>query len=270
MDKINLDYQNSKFIFLNVLKLVRNSPKLFLILGFLSFFLSFLYFISIPILFKVESLVSLATVAKVEIESPLVLIEKVKSNQYLSADNNPSCMEQGDINLDRFLSERFSIKFNKITNNISISIISKNYESAIDCAKSILNNINANQEASFSIFLGIQNKKLDMITKELKNNSNSLLTEFSNIKESNFDFRNYYLTKYFVDLNRINLELMEKSLELNFLIIEPYTQQNKFIAYPSIKKLGRDPIKIIFSIFIAFSGFITAFLYLYVRSKFNC
>jgi hypothetical protein len=268
MNKINLDYQGLKFIFLNVLNLLRINSKLFFILSFFSFILSISYYISLPIFFKVESLVSLATVAKVEVESPLVLIEKVKSNQYLSADNNPSCMEKDEINLDRFLSERFFIKFNKTTNSISVSVISKNYESAIDCLYSILNNINANQEASFSLLLNIHIKKFDLFNKEF-NIVNNLQSEIPNTYKNNFEFRNYYLFKYFVDLNKSKLEIMEKTYDLQSLILEPYTQKNKFISHPSIKKLGRDPLKIFFSIFIAFSGFLVAFLYLLLRSKFN-
>jgi capsular polysaccharide biosynthesis protein len=187
-----------------------------------------------PPTYKATANIQVAKVAGLDVEAPIILMEKLKMPTYYSIDSYSACNVMDSIEPGEIIVKKIKPILSKTSPIISFSYIEKSPEAAQKCLESILNVIRNSQnllakpilESKKNQLLSMKNKLDDAerIMKSLP--KKNLSYDFSDVK---FSASALLLATMFNKQNEIR-DLMTQINDLEISLAEPQTKETFLIA----------------------------------------
>lgn len=211
------------------------------------------YVLVTPPKYHASANIQVGKVAGVEVESPGVLVEKLKLPMYYSSKSYSACNVIDQIDPGKVIANNLNPRIAKLAPIVSFSYTDNSPEDAQKCLESVLRDIRSNQSSLAKPILESKNKELINLKKKL-DAAERIITELPN-KNSSFDFSDVKSSSSVLllatilikeneikdlrsQINDLEIELLESQTGETFLVTPIYASQQKVSPKQSLLLKG--------------------------------
>jgi hypothetical protein len=157
------------------------------------------YFFSIPKIFEATATIEMAKVAGEPVETPAVLLEKIKLPLYFSPETLQACGSDGGLSSQAKFADKIKPSINKIAPMVTFVTQATSTQEAKACLNAVITEVSNNQDAIAQPMLMQTKQKIQLISEQLKLTEEIVkisLTSKGNSKtsESQFDANTLHMS----------------------------------------------------------------------------
>jgi len=185
------------------------------------------YYFSVPKMYEASATIEVATVAGVPVETPAVLLEKMKLPLYFSPATLQACGSDGGLSSQAKFVDKIKPSINKSAPMVSFVTKAPSTQDAKACLNAAIDEVSNNQDAIAKPLLLQKKQKLQQLGEQLKLTEEIRKTITapkgnSNVSDAQFSARTLYISFSTANATEIN-DLRSQISTLENVLIAPQT-----------------------------------------------
>ena len=125
-------------------------------------------YFSVPKMYEASATIEMATVAGVPVETPAVLLEKMKLPLYFSPETLQACGSDGGLSSQAKFADKIKPSINKIAPMVTFVTQAQSTQEAKACLNAVITEVSNNQDAIAKPMLMQIKQKIQLISEQLK------------------------------------------------------------------------------------------------------
>ena len=192
------------------------------------------YYFSVPKMYEASATIEMATVAGEPVESPAVLLEKMKLPLYFSAATLQACGSDGGLSSQAKFVDKIKPSINKSAPMVSFVTQAPSTQEAKACLNAAIAEVSNNQDAIAKPLLLQRKQKIQQLSEQLKlteeiGKTITMLKGNSNVSDTQFSARTLSMSFSTANATEIN-DLRSQIGTLENALIAPQTHSVAFAS----------------------------------------
>jgi hypothetical protein len=194
------------------------------------------YYFSVPKMYEATATIEMAKVAGEQVQSPAVLLEKMKLPLYFSSATLQACGSDGGLSSQTKITDKIKPSVNKLAPMVTFVTQAQSTQEARSCLTAAIAEVSNNQDAIAKPLLQLKKQKLQQLSEQLKLIEEVGKTITAIKSNSNVSDAHLYAHAFFLSFSTVNRN------EMNDLRSQIGTLENALIAPQTHSVLLASPI----------------------------